>query len=307
MKKDFLRLWDLTSDEMTSIWKRAAEYKKGLVSDRPLNGKTVGLLFEKPSTRTRVSFEVAVLQTGGHPLFISSRDTQMTRNEPLKDTARVLSRYLDLLVVRTFSHRIIEELAQYSAVPVINALSDLFHPAQILSDLFTVWERLGDLEGLKIAWLGDGNNVAHSWMEAACCFPFQLVMACPRGFEPQKEIRQWARELAGERITVTQEPLEAVRGARVINTDVWASMGQEDQAAERITFSKAFQLNARLLEQAHKDCFVLHCLPAHRGEEITEEVLEGPRSAVFDQAENKLHVHKALLEFILQGRKGLGG
>jgi ornithine carbamoyltransferase len=213
----------------------------------------------------------------------------------------VLSRYLDLLVVRTFSHRIIEELALYSAIPVINALSDLFHPAQILSDLFTVRERVGDLEGLKIAWLGDGNNVAHSWMEAACRFPFQLVMACPRGFEPQKEIRQWAGELAGERITVTQEPLEAVRGARVINTDVWASMGQEDQAAERIKFFKAFQLNARLLEQAHKDCLVLHCLPAHRGEEITEEVLEGPHSAVFDQAENKMHVHKALLEFILAG------
>ncbi|MBI5605413.1 MAG: ornithine carbamoyltransferase [Deltaproteobacteria bacterium] len=306
MKRDFLKLSDLTAVEIEGIWKRAREYKEGRVQDLPLEGKNIGLLFEKPSTRTRLSFEVAVVQTGGYPVFISSRDTQMARHEPLKDTARVLSRYLNGLVVRTFAQQTLEELAQYSTIPVINALSDLFHPAQILSDLFTIWERKDSLEGIKIAWLGDGNNVAHSWIEAAALFPFNLVLACPEGFAPNAEIFNRAGREAGKRIVLTRDPVEAVREALVINTDVWASMGQEDQAAERIKFFQPFQLGEKLLSLADPECLVMHCLPAHRGEEITDEVLEGPNSVVFDQAENKLHVHKALLEFIIEGREDFG-
>jgi ornithine carbamoyltransferase len=298
-KRDFLKLLDLKANEITANWERTRDYKEGQVQESPLQGKTVGLLFEKPSTRTRISFEVAVLQTGGQAVFINSQDTQMARNEPLKDTARVLSRYLDGLVVRTFSQNTLDELARFAAIPVINALSDLYHPAQILSDLYTIGERKNDFQGMKVAWLGDGNNVAHSWLEAACLFPFQLMLACPKGFEPNQEIWNLAKKEAGERISLTDDPVEAVRNAQVINTDVWASMGQEDQAAKRIKLFKGFQLNETLLSFARPDCMVLHCLPAHRGEEITEEVLEGPNSAVFDQAENKLHVHKALLEFIL--------
>jgi ornithine carbamoyltransferase len=305
-KRDFLKLLDLKAEEIKSIWERTKAYKEGQVQENPLQGKTVGLLFEKPSTRTRLSFEVAVIQTGGQAVFISSQDTQMARNEPLKDTARVLSRYLDGLVVRTFSQNTLDELARFAAIPVINALSDLYHPAQVLSDLYTIWERKNDFQGIKVAWLGDGNNVAHSWIEAACLFPFNLILACPQGFEPNQEIWNRAKKEAGARISLTDNPIEAVQNAQVINTDVWASMGQEDQAAERIQRFKGFQLNKTLLSSAKPDCLVLHCLPAHRGEEITEEVLEGPNSIVFDQAENKLHVHKALLEFLLAGGKNFG-
>ena len=244
---------------------------------------------------------MAILKTGGHPLFVSAQDTQMTRNEPLKDTARVLSRYLDCLVVRTFSQKNLEEMARYAHIPVINALSDLYHPAQILSDLYTVWEKKGTVVDLKIAWVGDGNNVAHSWMEAAARFPFHLAMACPPGFEPREEVWRAVRAEGDPRITLTTDPQEAVRQAQVVNTDVWASMGQEDQAAERIKFFKTYQVNRDLLALADPACLVLHCLPAHRGEEVTEEVLEGPRSAVFDQAENKMYVHQALLELMVTG------
>ena len=205
-------------------------------------------------------------------------------------------------MVRTYSQQTLEELARYTDIPVVNALSDRYHPAQILSDLFTVWERISALQEVKIAWVGDGNNVAHSWMEAACRFPFHLAMACPQGFEPKEEVWKALKAEGGTpRISLTYDPREAVREAQVINTDVWASMGQEDQAAERIKFFKSFQVNGQLLSLARPDCLVLHCLPAHRGEEITEEVLEGRNSAVFEQAENKLHVHKALLEFLLRG------
>ncbi|MBA4393555.1 MAG: ornithine carbamoyltransferase [Desulfobacca sp.] len=299
MKKDFLKLSDLKAQDIEAIWKRAKAYKEGLVRDLPLKGKTVGLLFEKPSTRTRVSFEVAIARSGGYPVFISSQDSQMARQEPLKDTARVLSRYLDALVVRTFAQKNLEDLSEFSTIPVINALSDLYHPAQILSDLFTVWERRDSWKGMKIAWLGDGNNVAHSWVEAAGLFPFTLVLACPPGFEPQEAIWDRAKKKAGERLILTHDPAYAVQGAQVVNTDVWASMGQEDQAADRKKVFEPFQLNGTLMSLASPDCLVLHCLPAHRGEEISDEVLEGPHSVVFDQAENKLHVHKALLEFLL--------
>jgi ornithine carbamoyltransferase len=299
LKRDFLRVSDLKAVEIEALWKRAKDYKEGRVRDVPLKGKSIGLLFEKPSTRTRLSFEVAIVQLGGHSVFISSRDTQMVRNEPLKDTARILSRYLDGLIVRTFSQKTLEDLAGHGTIPVINALSDLYHPAQILSDLFTVWERKGLTPGMKIAWLGDGNNVAHSWIEAACLFPFNLTLACPKGFEPKTDLWAWAKKEAGERLVLTHDPVEAIRGAQVVNTDVWASMGQEDQAVERIKFFEPYQLNQKLLALASPDCLVLHCLPAHRGEEITDDVLEGPHSVVLDQAENKLHVHKALLELLL--------
>jgi ornithine carbamoyltransferase len=300
MKKDFLKLSDLSAPEIKNLWARAKAYKKGVVRDVPLAGKNVGLLFEKPSTRTRVSFEVAIVQTGGYPVFITSQDSQMSRQEPLKDTGRVLSRYLDALVVRTFDQKNLEELSAFSTIPVINALSDLYHPAQVLSDLFTVWERKNSWQGLKIAWLGDGNNVAHSWVEAAALFPFTLVMACPAGYEPQPAVWDQAKAKAGDRLILTQDPAEAVKGAQVINTDVWASMGQEDQASGRKKIFQPFQLNEKLMPLADPDCLVLHCLPAHRGEEISEEVLEGPNSVVFDQSENKLHVHKALLEYLLR-------
>ncbi len=305
MKRDFLKLTDLTAREIEVLWKRTLAYKGNRVRKRPLTGKIVGLLFEKPSTRTRLSFEAAVIRTGGQPLFISARDTQLARNEPLKDTARVLSRYLDAVVVRTFAQKTLEELARYGTIPVINALSDLYHPAQVLSDLYTVWERGKELRGLKVAWLGDGNNVAHSWLEAACLFPFHLTLACPVGFEPDRRIWRQAQKEAGDRVRLTRDPQEAMRGAQVVNTDVWASMGQEDQAAKRAVHFRPYQLNRRLLALADPDCLVLHCLPAHRGEEITEEVLEGPQSVVFDQAENKMHVHQALLEFLLTPRKGI--
>jgi ornithine carbamoyltransferase len=298
-KRDFLKVSDLTAREIENLWKRSQAFKAGKVKGRPLAGKTVGLLFEKPSTRTRVSFEAAVIETGGHSLFLSGRDTQLARNEPLKDTARVLSRYLQALVVRTFAQETLEELARWSTIPVINALSDLHHPAQVLSDLFTVWERKGTLQGLKVAWVGDGNNVAHSWIEAACLFPFELFLACPEGYDPQAEIWDRARKTAGDRIHLTRDPFEAVKGAQVVNTDVWASMGQEAEVAERVRVFRPYQVNETLLAAAAPDCLVLHCLPAHRGEEITDEVLEGPRSVVFDQAENKMHLHKALLEFLL--------
>lgn len=301
MKRDFLRLLDLSTEEIEGIWNRALAYKKGGGTAKPLRDLNVGLVFEKPSTRTRISFEVAVLRSGGHPLFVNARDTQMTRNEPLKDTARVLSRYLDALVVRTFSQKTLDELAVQARIPVVNALSDLYHPAQILSDLFTVWEKKKTLANLKIAWIGDGNNVAHSWMEAATRFPFYLSLACPPGFEPREEVWKAVRKDGKAQISLTSDPREAIRGAQVVNTDVWASMGQEDQAAERIRFFKAYQVNQDLMAGAHPEALFLHCLPAHRGEEVTEEVLEGPRSAVFDQAENKLYVHQALLEFILKG------
>jgi ornithine carbamoyltransferase len=301
MKRDFLRLLDLSTGEIEGIWNRALAYKRGPVAPKPLQDLNVGLVFEKPSTRTRISFEVAVLRSGGHPLFVNARDTQMTRNEPLKDTARVLSRYLDALVVRTFSQKTLDELALQARIPVVNALSDLYHPAQILSDLFTVWEKKKTLAHLKIAWIGDGNNVAHSWMEAAARFPFHLSLACPQGFEPREEVWKAIRKDGKAQISLTSDPREAIRGAQVVNTDVWASMGQEDQAAERIKFFRAYQVNDDLMAVAHPEAIFLHCLPAHRGEEVTEEVLEGPRSAVFDQAENKLYVHQALLEFILKG------
>jgi ornithine carbamoyltransferase len=261
-----------------------------------LAGKTIALIFEKASTRTRVSFEAAMYGLGGQVIFLSAKETQLARSEPLKDTALVMSRYVDGLIVRTFGQEVVTELARYATIPVINALTDLFHPCQVLSDVMTVIEKKGQLENLKVAWVGDGNNMANSWVQAAARLGFELVLACPQGYDPRVDILQEAQQEAGGRIKVVRDPVEAVQGADVINTDVWASMGQENEQQKRVNVFQGFQVDAKLVSHAKLDCIVLHCLPAHRGEEISEEVLEGPQCVAFDQAENKLHIHKAILE-----------
>ncbi len=301
--RHYLTVSDLEKDQLLQIIHRAMELKrrqKEGIPYRPAVGKVLGLLFEKPSTRTRISFEAAMFQLGGNVSFMPSRDLQLRRGEPLKDTARVLDRYLDCLVVRTFGQEIVEELAKWSAIPVINGLTDQHHPCQILSDIMTVMEFKGeDLSGLKIAWVGDGNNMAHSWIQAAARIGFNLFIACPEEFEPDNEILKQARKEASFPIEVTHDPKEAVKDAHVVNTDVWASMGQDDQQEKekRSQIFRPFQVNSELLSLAAEDAIVLHCLPAHKGEEITEKVLEGKQSVVWDQAENKMHLHKAILEW----------
>ena len=269
------------------------------VVHQQLAGKTVGLIFEKPSTRTRVSFESAMYGLGGQVIFLSGRDTQLARSEPLKDMARVMARYVDGMVVRTFGQEVVTELAAYSSVPVINALTDLHHPCQILSDVMTVIEKKGPIEELKVAWVGDGNNMANSWIQAAGRIGFELTLACPEGYDPDPDILAAAQREAVKPITLLRSPEEAVAEADVINVDVWASMGQEDEAEERLSLFQSYQVNDELLAKAPAEAIVLHCLPAHRGEEITEAVLESARCVAFDQAENKMHMHKAILERLI--------
>jgi len=302
MKKHLLTLRDLDRNDFDNFFTRAFELKKRLyagVLDRPLVGKTIGLIFDKASTRTRVSFEVAAIQLGGASLFLSTRDTQLIRNEPVADTARVLSRYLDALVVRTYSQDLLSELAAAASVPVINGLTDVYHPCQVLSDLMTILEKKGDFDKQKIVWVGDGNNVAHSWLNAAAILGLNLVISSPQGYLPQKWILQDAVADAGDSISVVSDPQQAVRDADVVYTDVWASMGQENESARRKGVFRSYQINRELLALAKPDAVVMHCLPAHRGEEITDDVLEGGQSVVWDQAENKLHMHKAILETYL--------
>jgi ornithine carbamoyltransferase len=299
-KRDFLRLTDLDRSGLLELVERAAEWKLlGKKGPRPLEGRTVGLVFEKASTRTRVSFEVAAYQLGGNAIFLSPRDTQLGRGEPIRDTARVLSRYLDALVVRTFGHDKLEEIARFADVPVVNALTDASHPCQVVADLLTVAERFGadaiGQPGLRVAWVGDGNNMANSWLEACSLLGFELLLACPAGYDPDAAL---VARCAG-RARVVRSPDEAAAGAHVVNTDVWASMGQEAEQARREKDFAGFIVDDRLMARARPDAIALHCLPAHRGEEISEAVLEGPRSAVFDQAENRLHAQKALLESLL--------
>jgi ornithine carbamoyltransferase len=299
MKKDLLTICDVSAAEATALIDRALEMKKeGRGIKRSLSDYTLGLLFDKASTRTRVSFETAMFRLGGQTLFLSPADTQLSRDESIADTARVLSRYLDVLAVRTYAHERVEEMARWAEIPVINALTDRYHPCQVLSDLVTIKEKRGNLSDLKVAWVGDGNNVAQSWINAAAILGFELVLACPRAYSPPAE----ALEGMAANSRLTKDPQEAVRGADVINTDVWASMGQEDQQAERVKEFAGFQVDRTLVELAKPDVLVLHCLPAHRGEEISADVLEGPHSVVFDQAENKMHLHQALLEKLLAGR-----
>ncbi len=299
--RHFLTVFDLTTQEILEVIRLAMATKRQGADPSAARGKVLGLLFEKPSTRTRVSFEAAMFSLGGQVTFLSSRDLQLRRGEPLRDTARVLSRYLDCLAVRTFGQEVVEELARWSSIPVINGLTDQHHPCQGLSDIMTVMEKKGeDLSSLKVAWVGDGNNVANSWIQAASRLGFHLVLGCPAGYEPDPSILEPAREAAPRPIEVTNDPVEAVAGADVVNTDVWASMGQEEEAEERKKVFLPFQLNSALLSHAKDDAIVLHCLPAHRGEEITDEVLEGPQSVVWDQAENKMHLQRAMIQWLLQ-------
>jgi ornithine carbamoyltransferase len=304
MKRDLLTILDLSTEEIEALLERAKrlkeQWRQGDLKPT-LAGKALALLFDKPSTRTRVSFQVAMYQLGGQVVVLTAQETQLSRDESLADTARVLSRYLDGLVVRTFADARLEELARYSQIPVINGLTDLYHPCQVLSDLMTVREKKGDLTGLHVAWVGDGNNVAHSWINAAARLPIRLVLACPSGYEPRPEILERARALAPEEIRVCRDPVEAVTGADVINTDVWASMGQEQEREVRLEAFRGYQVDGTLLRQAKPDVVVLHCLPAHRGEEITDAVMDGPNSAIFDQAENRLHFQRALLDWLLGG------
>ncbi len=304
MKKDFLKLTDLTRDEITGLLRRAIDLKAGKdASLCPLMGKNIGLFFEKPSTRTRVSFEAGIYQLGGNAICMTPAELQLGRGETMADTARTLSRYLHAIMMRTFSHETIEAFALNSSIPVINGLSDLRHPCQALADAMTLLETKGAVEGLKVAYVGDGNNVCNSLIEAASVLSFNLAIACPEGFEPHTEILEDARAAARSEIVILRDPREAAGMADAVYTDVWVSMGQEDTAEEKKRKFSEYQINARLLSCAKKDVIVLHCLPAHRGEEITDEVMDGPHSAVFDQAENRLHTQKALLELLLSPRQ----
>ena len=302
MARDYLSVDDLTPGELGRLLTLAATVKADPdpFADR-LAGATIALIFEKPSTRTRVSFEVGVVQLGAHPLVLSSAELQLGRGETIEDTGRVLSRYVDAIVLRTFEQERLEVLAGAATVPVVNSLSDFEHPCQALADLLTVRERLGGPEGRSMAYLGDGNNVAHSLLLAGAKSGMSVRVATPPGFEPIPQIVQRAREIAAETggsVTVTPDPEEAVVGADVLYTDVWASMGREAEADERSLVFQSYQLNQKLVEIAGDGVIVMHCLPAHRGQEITAEVIDGPHSVVWDQAENRLHTQKALLLFL---------
>jgi ornithine carbamoyltransferase len=298
--RHFLAIPDFTREELLRTLDLAARMKRGSYRERPLEGKTLAMIFTKSSTRTRVSFEVGTHQLGGHALFLSSRDIQLGRGEPLRDTARVLSRFVDGIMIRTFDHSDPEELARFGSVPVINGLTDLLHPCQIMADLLTVQESVGtELEGMRVAWVGDGNNMANSWLNAAYRLGFELRLAVPPGYEPDAAILERARGAA--RIVLTHDPREAVEGADVVNTDVWASMGQEEEAAARARDFAGFLVDEALMETASERSIFLHCLPAHRGEEVTEGVLEGRRSRVWDEAENRLHVQKAIMARLMGG------
>lgn len=300
-KRDFLTLRDLSLKEINLLLKRSAEFKTGKDANRcPLIGRSVGLLFEKASTRTRVSFEVGIYQLGGQVIYMNPKEIQIGRGETIHDTAKVLSRYLDAVVIRTFSHDTLVEFSSYASIPVINGLSDLHHPCQALADLMTILEKKGRFHGIRLAYIGDGNNVANSLLEAASLTAIDLAVACPKGCEPDSIILKKAIDFSKSEIVVLRDPKEAVSQADIVYTDVWVSMGQEREATKKRQKFKNYQLNRSLLSYAKKDAVVLHCMPAHRGEEITDEVIDGPQSGVFDQAENRLYTQKALLEFLLK-------
>jgi len=311
MKKDFLTISQLSENDFWDLLDRAKKLKakrsKGELY-QPLKGKTLAMIFEKSSTRTRVSFEAGMFQLGGHAIFLSPDDTQISRGEAIKDTARVLSRYVDAIMIRTFAQETVEEMAEHATVPVINGLTDTHHPCQVLSDLYTVWERLGAVKGLKVAYIGDGNNMANSLIEGAIKAGMNITLACPKGYEPDNMIveanKGHLNSKKRSRVELVRDPLEAAAGANVIYTDVWASMGQEKERDKRMKAFKGYQVNAKLLDVARPDALVMHCLPAHRGEEIAEDVFEGSHSMVFEQAENRLHVQKALLELLIGSQGG---
>jgi ornithine carbamoyltransferase len=295
--RHFLAIPDLTRAELLVLFDLAARMKRGDYTERPLAGKTLGMIFAKSSTRTRVSFEVGAFQLGGHALFLSSRDIQLGRGEPIRDTARVLSRYLDGIMIRTYDHADVEELARFASIPVINGLTDLLHPCQVLADLLTIRESIGGWEGKTVAWIGDGNNMANSWLNAAGTLGFELRLACPEGYDPNPEILERNRKLT--RITLTRDPREAARGAHVVNTDVWASMGQEEEQEQRARAFQGYIVDEALMDTADRSAIFLHCLPAHRGEEVSDGVIEGPKSKVWNQAENRLHAQKALMATLM--------
>lgn len=305
-QKDFLTLADVSPDSILELLKLASDIKSKWVANEeyePLKGKTLGMIFEKSSTRTRVSFEVGMLQLGGHGLFLSSNDIQIGRGETVADTAKVLSQFVDGIMIRTFGHEKIEELAESATIPVINGLTDMFHPCQALADLLTIQEVKGKLAGLKMAYIGDGNNVVHSLMIACAKTGIDFSIACPAGYEPNKEIIEYAKKEAkqqGCEIVVTDSPAEAIEGADIVYADVWTSMGQEAENAVRLAAFKEYQINAELVKHAKEDYIFMHCLPAHREEEVTAEIIDGPNSVVFHQAGNRLHAQKAILVDLLQ-------
>jgi len=297
--RHFLSMMDYTPEELVSVIRRGIELKdlrnRGVLFE-PLKNRVLGMIFEKSSTRTRVSFEAGMIQLGGQAIFLSPRDTQLGRGEPIGDGARVMSRMVDAVMIRTFAHSNLVEFAAHSSVPVINGLSDDLHPCQLLADMQTFLEHRGSIQGKTVAWIGDGNNMCNSYIEAAIKFDFQLRVACPEGFEPSPEFLA----LAGDRVSVVRDPKQAVVGAHLVSTDVWTSMGQEEETAKRLALFAPYQVTRELLDLADKDVLFMHCLPAHRGEEISAEVLDGPNSTVWEQAENRLHAQKALLTWLLE-------
>jgi ornithine carbamoyltransferase len=299
--RHFLSLHDLSPDQLQALVRRAVELKRMRVEGvlhEPLRGRVLGMIFEKSSTRTRVSFEAGISQLGGSAIFLSPRDTQLGRGEPVEDTARVLSRMVDVVMIRTFGHETIERFAAVSSVPVINGLSDRFHPCQLLADIQTYVEHRGDIRGRTVAWIGDGNNMCNSYVNAAMQFDFRLRIGCPDGYRPDGALL----EKAGDRVEVSADPLAATRGADLVVTDVWASMGQEEEHRRRLEAFRDYCVTSAVMAEATPDALFMHCLPAHRGEEVAAEVIDGPQSVVWDEAENRLHAQKALLEFLLLGR-----
>ncbi len=296
---DFLAIPDFSRDELVSLFGLAERMKSGAYDKKPLAGKTLAMIFMKSSTRTRVSFEAGMYQLGGHALFLSPRDVQLGRGEPIADTARVLSRYVNGIMIRTFAHQDIEELAQYSSVPVINGLTDLLHPCQILADLLTVKAEFGSVADKKYAWIGDGNNMANSWINAAYRFGFDLDLACPAGYEPASDLLARAQTVA--KVRVVRDPMDAAKGAHVVNTDVWASMGQEEEQKDRERAFAGYCVTPELMKQADAKAIFLHCLPAHRGEEVAADVIDGAQSRVWDEAENRLHIQKAIMAALMGG------
>ena len=296
--RHFISLLDLTSDELRTLIAHAIDVKRKLkqgISHTPLNGKLLAMIFEKSSTRTRVSFEAGMFQLGGHAIFMSPRDSHLGRGEPIEDSARVISSMVDGILIRTFGHDRIEALAQHSSVPVINGLSDLLHPCQLLADMQTWFEQRGDIAGASVAWIGDGNNMCHSYINAAIRLGFNLKIACPVGHEPNAELVR----SGGERISVHDSAMAAARDADLVVTDVWASMGQEDEQQQRLQSFSDYQVNSAVMHAAQSEALFMHCLPAHRGEEVSAEVIDAPDSVVWDEAENRLHAQKALLEFLV--------
>ncbi len=302
MKKDLLSEYDLERADFEDIFEGAHCMKQLLREKREhhfLKGKTLGMIFDKSSTRTRISFEVGMFQLGGVSLFLSNRDTQLGRGEIIADSARIMSRYLNGIMIRTFSQESVEEFARHATIPVINGLTDLLHPCQILTDLFTIIEKRGTYEGLKVAYIGDGNNMANSWINAAAKLPFHLDLACPDGYDPDPAILKRGMAEAPAGVVLHRNPVEAVRDADVVYTDTWVSMGQEAEREEKLRRFQGFQVNRALIDRAKEDVIVMHCLPAHRGEEISAEVIDGPHSVIIDEAENRLHVQKAVMEILM--------